>query len=133
MFKSDAFWVSLCTSIFGNSNSAANNTRTRLPSRLSFHFLWLCCDPLLLFQVFKGATNLNFMRYLCVVIILFNTDLYESAFPSYSFKNLALRFSVFCIFCLFYFELDVIYNICLMKVGLSPSKKTVLFASMKVL
>ena len=35
------FWGSLGTSIFGNSNSAANNFRSRLPSRLSFRFLWL--------------------------------------------------------------------------------------------
>ena len=35
-------WSSLGTSIFGNSSSAASNTRSRLPSRLSFRFLWLC-------------------------------------------------------------------------------------------
>ena len=34
----DEFWGSLDTSIFGNSNSAANNTQTRLPSTL-FPFL----------------------------------------------------------------------------------------------
>ena len=33
---------SLGTNIFGNSSSAASNTRSRLPSRLSFRFLWLC-------------------------------------------------------------------------------------------
>ena len=32
---------SLGTNIFGNSSSAASNTRSRLPSRLSFRFLWL--------------------------------------------------------------------------------------------
>ena len=37
----NVFWGSLGTSIFGNSSSVANNTRSRLPSRLSFHFLWL--------------------------------------------------------------------------------------------
>ena len=41
MFTSDVCWGSLGTSIFGNSSSAANNTRSRLPSRLSFRFLWL--------------------------------------------------------------------------------------------
>ena len=41
MFTSDVCWGSLGTSIFGNSSSAANNTRSRLPSRLSFCFLWL--------------------------------------------------------------------------------------------
>ena len=41
MFTSDVCWDSLGTSIFGNSSSAANNTRSRLPSRLSFRFLWL--------------------------------------------------------------------------------------------
>ena len=41
MFTSDVCWGSLGTSIFGNSSSAANNTRSRLPSRLSFRFFWL--------------------------------------------------------------------------------------------
>ena len=41
MFTFDVCWGSLGTSIFGNSSSAANNTRSRLPSRLSFCFLWL--------------------------------------------------------------------------------------------
>ena len=40
MFTSDVCWGSLGTSIFGNSSSAASNTRSRLPSRLSFRFLW---------------------------------------------------------------------------------------------
>ena len=34
-------WGGLGTSIFENSGSAANNTRFRPPSRLSFRFLWL--------------------------------------------------------------------------------------------
>ena len=42
MFTSDVCWGSLGTSIFGNSSSAASNTRSRLPSWLSFGFLWLC-------------------------------------------------------------------------------------------
>ena len=42
MFTFDVCWGSLGTSIFGNSSSAANNTGTRVPSRLSFRFLWLC-------------------------------------------------------------------------------------------
>ena len=37
---------------------------------------------------FKGATILYFMYYLCVVIILFDTDLYKSAFSTYSSENL---------------------------------------------
>ena len=35
MFTFDVCWGSLGTSIFRNSSSAANNTRSRLPSRLS--------------------------------------------------------------------------------------------------
>ena len=42
MFTSDVCWGGLGTSIFGNSSSAASNTRSRLPFRLSFRFLWLC-------------------------------------------------------------------------------------------
>ena len=40
----DVFWSSLGTSIFGNSSSAANNTRSRLPSRLSFRFLYVVIE-----------------------------------------------------------------------------------------
>ena len=39
MFTFDEFWGSLGTSIFEKSRSAANNTRSRLPFRLSFRFL----------------------------------------------------------------------------------------------
>ena len=35
----DVFWYSLATSIFWNSSSTANNTRSKLPSRLSLRFL----------------------------------------------------------------------------------------------
>ena len=38
----DVCWGSLGTSIFGNSSLDASNTRSRLPSRLSFRFLWPC-------------------------------------------------------------------------------------------
>ena len=41
LFTFDVFWGSLGTSIFGNSISAANNTRSRVLSRPSFCFLWL--------------------------------------------------------------------------------------------
>ena len=41
MFTFDELWVSLGTSIFGKSSSAANNARSRLSSRLSFRFSWL--------------------------------------------------------------------------------------------
>ena len=41
MFTFDEFGGSQGTSIFGNSSSAANNTRARLPSWLSFRFLSL--------------------------------------------------------------------------------------------
>ena len=39
MFTFDVCRDSLGTSIFGNSGSAANNTQSRLPSRLSLRFL----------------------------------------------------------------------------------------------
>ena len=41
MFTFDVLWGSRGTSNFGNSASAANNTRCKLPFRLSFRFLWL--------------------------------------------------------------------------------------------
>ena len=35
----------------------------------------------------KGTTKLHLMHYLCVVIILFITDLYKSAFSTYSLRK----------------------------------------------
>ena len=42
----------------------------------------------------KGATKLYFMYYLRVVIILFRTGLYKSAFSTYDFGETS--FSSFC-------------------------------------
>ena len=44
---------------------------------------------------FKGAMKLYFMYYSRVVIILFSTGLYKSAFSTYSFGK--TRFSSFCV------------------------------------
>ena len=60
----------------------------------------------------KGATKLHFTHYSCVVIILFHTSLYKSAFSTDSFGKL-----VFCIFALFALcgircDLHKLYNIC---------------------
>ena len=61
-------------------------------------------------SVVKGATKLYFMHYSCVVFILSNLDLYKSGFPTYSFENLVSDLSVFFFFCLFCFELAVIFK-----------------------
>ena len=53
MFTFDVCWGTLGTSIFGNSSSSANNTRSRLPSRLSFSFLWLWFVSYYLHRVLK--------------------------------------------------------------------------------
>ena len=55
----------------------------------------------------KEATEFYFMHYFCAIITLFIMDLYKSAFPTYSFKKRS--FFVFCIFCLVWFELEVIF------------------------
>ena len=41
VFTFDVCWAGLGTFILENSSSASNNTWSRLPSRLSFCFLWL--------------------------------------------------------------------------------------------
>ena len=41
----DVCWGSLGTSIFGKSSLVAYNTLSKLPSRLSFRFLWLWKKP----------------------------------------------------------------------------------------
>ena len=46
-------------------------------------------------QLLKGATKLHFMYYFRVVIILFSTCLYKSAFSTYDFGKTS--FSSFCV------------------------------------
>ena len=53
-------------------------------------------SPLLL--TIKGAGKLYFIYYLYVVIILFSTGLYKSAFATYSFGELGYRLSMFFVF-----------------------------------
>ena len=58
------------------------------------------------FHFLKGATKSNFTHYSCVVIVLFNTSLYRSAFSTVSFGK--LFFKSFCVFCVFCFESTVL-------------------------
>ena len=60
-------------------------------------------------NVIKGVTQFYFMCYSWLVIILFIKDFFKSVFPAYSIKSLSFRVSVFRIFCLFCFELSVIF------------------------
>ena len=63
---------------------------------------------------FKGAMKSYFMLYSSVVIILFNVELYKSAFSTYSFKNKLFIFlsSVFFAFFVFKFDVKTFCNIC---------------------
>ena len=63
---------------------------------------------------FKGATKLYFKHYSCVVIILFNTGLYNSAFFTYSFGKLVFWISALFVFfvCKLY-KLYKPYNVCI--------------------
>ena len=45
--------------------------------------------------MFKGTTKLYFLYYSRVVIILFSTGLYKSAFSTYFFGK--MKFSSFCV------------------------------------
>ena len=70
----------------------------------------------------KGATKLYFMHDLHVVIFLFSTDLFKSAFYTYLFGKLGFCFSLFWLFMFLYlwflafiffvlcFEFNVILN-----------------------
>ena len=60
MLTFDVYWGSLGTSIFESSSSAANNTRCRLPSRLSFRLLRLWLNDL----------------EVCMILVLWFTDCY---------------------------------------------------------
>ena len=59
MFTFDVCWGSLGTSIFGNSSPVANNTRSRLPSRLSFRFLWLWFNYAPLIWMFANKSSID--------------------------------------------------------------------------
>ena len=52
----------------------------------------------------KRAPRFNFMHYSCIFIILLNSDLHKSVYTT----CLKTSFSSFCVFCLSYFEFDVI-------------------------
>ena len=51
-------------------------------------------------HMFKGATKLYFTHYLCVVIIFYNTGLYESGFSPYYFQKLVYHLPMFYVLCL---------------------------------
>ena len=57
VFTFDASWGSMGTIIFGNASSAASNTQSRLPSRLSFRFLWLWPHPSCFLTSIKSKTH----------------------------------------------------------------------------
>ena len=61
------------------------------------------------FFLLKELRNCNLRINLCVVIILFNTGLYKSAFATYLFGKLVVL--SFCAFCAYFFcrEFDVIF------------------------
>ena len=79
----------------------------------------------------KGATKFYFMHYSCVVIILFNTDLFMSVLPTYSLKNLVFVFlcSMHCV-CSALNTISCLqtYNICLINVYVT--KCSVIFFSL---
>ena len=84
--------------------------------------------------IFKAATKLSLMYSQCVIIILFNTDFYRSAFYNYSFKKLVFGLYVFYVFCLFLFELDLVFagflhDICVIIIYISTKKRSLILFS----
>ena len=88
--------------------SESRKIRTRKNS--VFRYFSRCANSLLSEDFYRwiiGAVNLYFMNYLCMVIILFSTDLCKYAFSKYSFGKLSYNLSVFlgllpvlfCIWC----------------------------------
>ena len=65
-----------------------------------FHFMEKILKVLYFINsLFKAAMKLYFMHYLCVVIILFNTGLYKSAFSPDTFGKLFFCLSVLFALC----------------------------------
>ena len=77
MLTFDVSWGSMGTSILGNAGSAASNTRTRLPSILSFRFLWLWCSLLiLLLLLLRKVYNLLYTTFSSIFSIFDNKKVY---------------------------------------------------------
>ena len=57
---------------------------------------------------FKGATKLHFTDYSRVVIILFSTGLYKSAFSTYSFGK--ITFLSFCVL-VFHVSISLVFSL----------------------
>ena len=79
-----------------------------------FHFMEKILKVLYFINsLFKGAMKLYFMHYLCVVIILFNTGLYKSAFSPDTFGKLFFCLSVLFALCWIWGTLHKHYSICI--------------------
>ena len=78
----------------------------------------------------KGATKLYFTHYSCVVIILFNTGLYKSAFSISSFGKLVFCLSAPFVLCLIWYNLDKVCNICLVIVNILGVRYSVFLFSL---
>ena len=61
-------------------------------------------------EIFKRTTKSCFMLYFCVVIILFNTDLYKSAFSTHFLRNKLFVFLCFMFFVCCVFKFDVMWS-----------------------
>ena len=74
---------------------------------ISYYFL-IRLYGLTILSIFKGAMKLYFMYYSRVVIYLFSTELYKSAFSNYSFRKLVFLLSLFSFLFIWCFKFDVI-------------------------
>ena len=67
MFTFDEFWGCLGTSIFRNSSSAANNTRSKIPSWLSYRSLWLWLNHWKALFVANAILLIPFIKSVAVI------------------------------------------------------------------
>ena len=59
---------------------------------------------------FKGAMKLYCMHYLCVIIVLFTTDLYKSGFSTCSLKKLGFFLCVLCLLSVLFWTRNPLYK-----------------------
>ena len=93
-------------------------------------FTFFCVASKYFMKAFKGAAKLHFTHYSYVVIILFNTGLYKSAFCTDSFEKLLVCISA--LFTLFRIRsnLDKLYNICMINVYIAGVRYSVFLFSL---
>ena len=87
---SDILWGSLGTSTFGNSSSDANDTQSRLPSRLAFISWWRFYQHYFS-SIFNPSASAFSMFLVIIFLVMFISFLVENYLSLVPYVNKKLR------------------------------------------